>query len=149
LDGKRLILPAGWEQVKIGRAVFRYVEHELFNYAETKLLLRELQQSVIESTPYCETIPSSGHISDPTANKAIRLVTSTAIARMERNVRAIDRALKLLPEQHQMLFNLRYQQGKSIIMVCDEIPASERSYFRWRKEIVEITAREMGLVNVA
>lgn len=135
--------------MKIGRAVFRYVEHELFNYAETKLLLRELQQSVIESTPYCETIPSSGHISDPTANKAIRLVTSTAIARMERNVRAIDRALKLLPEQHQMLFNFRYKQGKSMGIVCDEIPTSERSYFRWRKEIVEVVAREMGLVNVA
>jgi RinA family phage transcriptional activator len=133
----------------ISRAVFRYVEHELFNYAETKQQIKELQQNIIESTPFAETIPGGGHISDPTARKAIKLVTSTAIARMERNVRAIDRAMKLLPEQHQMLFELKYQQGKSMARVCDEIPASERSYFRWRKEIVEVVAREMGLVNIA
>ncbi len=135
--------------MKLNRAVFRYVEHELFNYDETLKLIKELQQNIIESTPFKETFSSGGYISDPTAQKAVKLVTSTAIARMEMNARAINRALKLMPEQHRLLFELRYRQGKPMQQVCDEIPASERSYFRWRKEIVEITAREMGLVNVA
>lgn len=135
--------------MKLNRAVFRYVEHELFNYDETLKLIKELQQNIIESTPFKETFSSGGYISDPTAQKAVKLVTSTAIARMEMNARAINRALKLMPEQHRLLFELRYRQGKPMQQVCDEIPASERSYFRWRKEIVEVVAREMGLVNIA
>lgn len=135
--------------MKLNRAVFRYVEHELFNYDETLKLIKELQQNIIEGTPFKETLSSGGYISDPTAQKAVKLVTSTAIARMEMNARAINRALKLMPEQHRLLFELRYRQGKPMQQVCDEIPASERSYFRWRKEIVEVVAREMGLVNVA
>lgn len=135
--------------MKLNRAVFRYVEHELFNYDETLKLIKELQQNIIESTPFKETFSSGGYISDPTAQKAVKLVTSTAIARMEMNARAINRALKLMPEQHRLLFELRYRQGKPMQQVCDEIPASERSYFRWRKEIVEVVAKEMGLVSVA
>lgn len=135
--------------LKINRAIFRYIEHELYNYDETIKEIQEIRNNIIEQSPYKETVPGSGYISDPTARKAIKLITSTAIARMERTIRAIDRALELLPEEHNQLFQLKYRQKWTMKQICDEIPTSERTYFRWRREIVEMVAKEMGFVNVA
>lgn len=133
--------------MKLDRAVFRYIEHELYNYDETKREIEELREDIIEKAPLKEVVPGTGFISDPTARKAIKLVTSTAIARMERTVRAIDRALARLSDEHRQLFDLKYRQCLSWQKICDEMPVSERTYFRLRRELVYMVAVEMGLAE--
>ena len=133
--------------MKLDRAVFRYIEHELYNYDETKKEIEELREDIIERAPLKETVPNMGYISDPTARKALKLVSSTAIARMERTVRAIERALARLSDDHRQLFELKYRQCLPWKRVCELMPVSERTYFRLRRELVIMVAFEMGLLN--
>lgn len=133
--------------MKLDRAVFRYIEHELYNYDETKKEIEELRMDIIEKGPLKEAVPGTGYVSDTTARKAIKLVTNTALARMERTVRAIDRALARLSDDHRQLFELKYRQCLPWQRVCELIPLSERSYFRLRRELVLMVALEMGLAK--
>jgi RinA family phage transcriptional activator len=137
----------GGGQVKLSRAVFRYIEHELYNYDTTLVEIENIRVDIIEAPPLRETIPSSGHISDPTARKGTQLVTNTALVRMTRTVAAIDKALARLSDNHRALFNLKYRQDLPWQQVCQELPTSERSYFRMRRELVQMVALEMGLAG--
>jgi len=68
---------------------------------------------------------------------------------LENTVRAIDDALALLSEAHRDLCELKYRQRKPWRQICEEMPTSERSYFRMRREIVEAVALEMGFIKQA
>lgn len=132
--------------MKLNRAVFRYVEHELYNYDTTTEEIESLREDIINAPPLRDTVPSTGYISNPTASKATKLVTNTALVRMARTVTAIDKALARLTENHVALFSLKYRQDLPWQQVCAEMPTSERSYFRLRRELVHMVALELGLL---
>ena len=133
--------------MKLPRAVFRYIEHELYNYDNTLNEIQRMRDEIIDAPPLRETIPDAGYISDPTAKKATKLVTNTALVRMTRTVAAIDKALSRLPENRRALFNMKYRQDLPWQQVCVEMSVSERSYFRMRRELVEMVALELGLAE--
>lgn len=134
--------------MKLARAVFKYVEHELYNYDLTKKIIDELREDIILSTPYKEAVGSTkAGVSDATAKKAVKLVSSVTLARMTRTVMAIDRALARLTDDHRQLFELKYRQALPWQRVCDEMPTSERTYFRLRRELVLMVAVELGLAE--
>ena len=134
--------------MKLARAVFKYIEHELYNYDLTKKLVDELREDIILSAPYKEAVGSTkAGVSDATAKKAVKLVSSITLARMTKTVIAIDRALARLTDDHRLLFELKYRQALPWQKVCDEIPTSERTYFRLRREVVYMVAAELGLAE--
>jgi len=141
------IMSGRGEQVKLSRAVFRYIEHELYNYDQTLAEIEFIRDDIIEAPPLKEAVPSTGFISDPTGRKAAQLVTNTALARMARTVKAIDKALARLTDNHRALFDLKYRQYLSWQQVCQELPVSERTYFRIRRELVQMVATELGLAE--
>jgi RinA family phage transcriptional activator len=133
-----------------GRAVFRCIEHELYNYDTTLKEMRDLRERIIEAPPLREAVSGTGHVSDPTARKATQLVTNTDLARMARMARtvaAIDKSLARLSEDHRALFELKYRQTMPWRRVCRELLTSERTCFRIRRELVEIVALEMDLAE--
>lgn len=136
-------------KVKIDRAVFRYIEHELYSYNKTIWEMEQLRGDIIEEPSLRENVSgTSSYVSDPTARKATRLVTNTTLVRMVRVVSAIDKALSKLSDTHQMLFYMKYQQDLPWRVVCESIPVSERSYFRIRRELVAMVAVELGLADI-
>jgi len=135
------------DKVKLEKSVFRYIEHELYNYKYTLQTIEDLRENIIDSVPLRETVPSAGFISDPTARKATKLVTNTALARMTRTVAAIEKALNRLNQDHRAVFELKYCQALPWKRVCDEMPVSERTYFRLRRELVYMVAMELGLAE--
>jgi RinA family phage transcriptional activator len=133
--------------LRLNKAVFRFVEHELYNYDLTKGELEELREDIISGTPARDdlmTTVQTGRISNPTAARGEKLVTSKVLTRMARTVTAIERALEKMDEQHQILFELKYRQGLHYMRVCDTIPTSVSSYFRMREKLVYAVALEMG-----
>ena len=134
--------------MKLNKSVFRYIEHELYNYEATKKEIAEIREDVINGVPavseLCTSI-QSGRTSDTTGDKAEKLLTNSMLVRMCRTVDAIDRALRRLSENHRALFQLKYITAMPWESVCIEMPTSERSYFRTRKELVSMVALEMGL----
>jgi len=136
--------------VKLSRAVFRYVEHELYNYELTKKELEELRQDIISLAPSPSYVVVNGTaVGDTTGRKAVRLVTNVAIVRMTRTVAAIDRALTRVFDHHRQLFQLKYCQGLPWQRICIEMHIEERTYYKYRKELVAMVALEMGLINCA
>ena len=109
---------------RLPRAVFRYVEHELCHYDQTLKDISELQRDIAESQ-----------------------IFSSALARMVRTAKAIERALSRLPDGHQELYRLKYQQGRSPQQVCDKLHIELPTYYKWRREVVHAAALEMGLVG--
>jgi RinA family phage transcriptional activator len=132
---------------RLNKAYWRYIENELYNYDDTKELIVNLREDIINHTPTKELVPGTGYVSDPTARKATKLVSSKAIARMMTVIKAIDKALARLTDDHRAIFELKYRQALPWQQVCQELPTSERSYFRLRRELILMVAYELGLAE--
>jgi len=146
------ILRRGWRRLaKIPRAVFRYVEHELYNYDLTCSELEQLREEIISTSasPGYIVAGAGGEASDSTGAKAVKLITNVAIARMVRTLSAIDRALMRLQPYHRKLFELKYRKCKPWQEICMEMHIEERTYFKYRRELVVMVALEMGFVSHA
>lgn len=137
--------------IKIPPAVFRHIEHELYNYDQTKKALEESRLSIIHQTPGGQAGGggSNKEPGDPTGSKAIKLLSTPTLLHMERVVHAIDTALKMLNDDHRALFELKYRQGLGWQEVCQEMPCSERTYFRLRRRLVVTVGVNLGVIDLA
>lgn len=135
------------------RAIFRYVEAELYDYPYTKEEIESLRDNIIEAVPVLDNIEGASRkptykLSDPTFTKAGRLLTNRRLRRMEETVNAIERVLARLPKEKMELVKLKYWDCRlSNRGVAEALHVSDATYYRWRNEIVTAVAIEMGLVN--
>ena len=132
----------------MNKAIFRYIEHELYHYEVTKQAIEDMREDIISEVPQMSgDVVSSFTISDTTQKKATRLITNAALLRMSKTTESIDRALDKLEDVHRQLFYLKYQERKKWREVCEELPTSERTYFRVRRELVLMVALELGMTS--
>ena len=134
---------------KIPRSVFRYIEHELYNYKELKKELEEYREEILESTSKTEgALEKNTGTGDSTANKVTKLLSSSFVVHAERTIKAIDGSLEMLRDEHRELFECQYQQRKTWQQGIIELNMSKSSYFRHRQQLVEMVGQRMGLVNI-
>lgn len=134
------------------RAVFRYIEAELYDYHQTKKTLEELKLDIIEEGPQPDLLVVNGEknsrISNPTLNKTTRLLTNKRITKMTETIRAIERVCDRLPEEKQELVRYKYWDGRwSNQGVADKLNVSLATYYRWRRDVVFGVAIELGLAE--
>lgn len=134
--------------MNIRRANFRMIEAELYYYEESKKYLELLKKEIIESTPSQEVSVQSGP-GDPTQAKAIKLVNNREILEIERRLNAIDRAIEILktsnePRKYELLKMKYFERKYTDIGICMELGISERTFYRWRREIIELIANFLG-----
>ena len=132
--------------MRINNSVFKYIEHELYNYNQTKKDMKLYREQILESTSKPEA-GSKSNISDTTASKAVRLVSSTYLMQAERVVDAIEQSLDLLGDRHKELFKLRYERNISWPRITIEMGISDRTYYRMRREIVLTVGQKLGLIK--
>ena len=128
------------------------IEHELYNYDETKKEIEQLKNEIIESPPppISERVNiQTGVISDTTFNKANKIYTNSFITHMERTVRAIDRALMQLDDIHNEIFELKYRQGKNWRQVLSIAHFGQDTFFKKRRELIYQVAVNMGFVEIS
>jgi RinA family phage transcriptional activator len=123
--------------------VFGHVEEALYDYDLIKRKIEELREDIITAAPVVSE-GSKVAVSDPTAGKAGRLISNKVICRMDETIRAIDRSLALLSDDHRNVFELHYRQGLSWQRVCEELPASRATFFNYRRQLVKMVANQMG-----
>jgi len=133
--------------MRINKSIFRYIEHELYNYEQTKKDLQLYREQVLEGTVSPEVSVQSGP-GDVTANKAIKLTSSAFVVQAERVIQAIDKALSILGDKHNELFKLKYQMGVSWPQITIDMGISDRTYYRLRRELVITVGQHLGLINV-
>ena len=130
---------------RLSAPIWRYIEHELYQYDQNRRDLEEFREDVLEGTPKLDNPGGSrSGPGDPTASKGMRLVSSSAIVKTARDLRAIDRALRRLTEDHRAIYELFYRENMPWERVTIEMPTSRRSFFRLRRELVFMVASEMG-----
>lgn len=140
----------GGQNMRIDKAIWNYIENELYNYDDTKKEIQQMRNDIISqhSGGSEDGIPPSKlSNSDTTCRKAVKLLSSSALQCMNHNIRAIDKALARLNEDHKTLFELKYRQMMPWQRVCMEMPATERTYFRLRRELIIMVGMEMGVVK--
>jgi RinA family phage transcriptional activator len=131
--------------MRLSKAVFRYIEHELYNLEATKKEIAELKEDIINETVISDVRVSGGELSDTTCKRAMKLMTSKVLARMTKTVSTLERTLAKLSGEHRMIYELKYCQGKDWEIVCETIPISRTTYFRMRQEMIILAAQELGL----
>lgn len=131
-------------------AYFNVVEHELYNYDYTREQLETMRDEIIGGAPTVATDKDrvqTNRISKPTEKKGVDLASSVALKHMEHTVKAIDRALLLLDEDHNELFNLRYRDKQNWRTTVCETGWAEKTYFRRRRALVYAVAVQLGYCN--
>lgn len=129
----------------------RVIEAEIRNYHQTVRALHELEESIAYPAAvgdYSERTASAGP-GDPTAMRAMRLMTSTELMEIRRRVAAIEymlRVLKAHPEQKRYeLIRLTYWDGRYTVPgICEQLNIGERTYYRWRKDALQLVAEKLG-----
>lgn len=137
-------------EAKIKRDVFRHVEAELYAYPYRKKEIARLREEILH--PHREadeqTIKGKGgKPGDPTGKKAVALAANAKLLHMERVQDAIEEVYNRLPEPKQELIRVKYwtkPQRLTTVGICDEIGISERTYRRWRMQIVGEIAEILG-----
>ena len=132
----------------IRNASLRLIEAEIRNYHQTVRDLRELEESIADPGTREEPVVNSGP-GDPTPARAIRMMTSTQLMEIRRRVSAIEHMLEILkasPEPGRYeLIRLAYWDGRYTVKgICDQLSISERTYYRWRREALQVVAERLG-----
>ena len=133
--------------MRINKSIFRYIEHELYNYEQTKKDLQLYREQVLEGTPRPDVSSQTGP-SDITQSKAVKLTSSAFVIQSERILNAIDKSLTILGDRHKELFKLKYQLGVSWPNITIDMGISDRTYYRLRRELVITVGQHLGLINV-
>lgn len=132
-------------------ARFRYIESELYQYQQTKRRLKELKEEIAQeniSQSYDNVVGMSGDSpSSKTEAAGIKLLSSAACCRMARNINAIARAKQFLNEDQLELFHLKYNEQMPWQQILPELGIAQATYYRWRKKIVYLVARELGMLE--
>jgi RinA family phage transcriptional activator len=133
--------------MRIDKSIFRYIEHELYSYEQTKKDLETYKEQILDSTPKPEASSRQG-LSDTTASKAMKLSSSAFIIQAERTIEAIDKSLAMLSDGHRQIFELKYQNCMPWQEIAIEMGISDRTYFRLRRELVAMVGQQMGILNI-
>ena len=137
---------------KIPRAVFRYVEHELYNYEASKRQLEELREDILSKAERpVEVVKIGGGGSKPTgrditSETGIELVTNSALVRLSRRIIEIEEALRQLSPSHRQLFKLKYCDGRRWPEICANLHIEQSAYYKCRRELIMMAAVKMALL---
>ena len=139
-------------KTKLDKSIFKFVEHELYNYQDTKEDLKDLEKSIaeeamgnIEYDNFSSTESYPG--GSTTESAAIDIIQNKVAKRMADTIKNIEKALGKLDEEKLELFFKKYKQTKPWQTIIVEMNISQATYFRWRKKIVIQVAKEMGLTQ--
>lgn len=132
------------------KSVFRYIEAELYDYHETLKEIDLLREEILEGSSRVKVSGGkSPSKSDPTASKVSRLLMDRRLQRLEEVATAIGKVFEQLPREKQKLVELKYWDGRySNAGVAHELHIGEMTFYRWRRQIIQAVARELGLLDI-
>ena len=133
------------------RELRTYIEAELRDYHRTRKALEELREDAINTSPAPpDGMPRGGGTSDPTYNRTQRLLTCRQVQYYARVLGALNAVLDSLPPEKYKLVELTYwrqPQTKTPVGISLELNCGRNTYYRWRDEVCEAVAQEMGMLR--
>lgn len=94
-------------------------------------------------------MPRGSGISDLTLNRTQRLLTCRQVQYYSRVLGALSAVLDNLPPEKYKLVELTYwtqPQPLTPVGIALKLNCGKRTYYRWREEVCEEVARELGML---
>lgn len=133
--------------MRIDREVYKYIDYELLHFEDSKRELENLKMEIIETSSAPSDGQPRGNITgNPTEQKAMKLLSSVAIAKITKTINAIEKMRISLNPEYLKFFELNYVKKVGIVKICQEIGIEERTFYRWRDYIIRATGKELGLI---
>lgn len=133
--------------MRIDKRVYKYIDQELQHYEDNKKKLLQLREEIIEaSAAPSDGQPRGNATGNPTEQKTMKLVSSVALLRIENTVNAIEKVYNQLNDDYKLFFDWNYKNGAGIVKTCQEVNIAEKTYYRWRDNIVYSVGAELGLI---
>lgn len=135
--------------MKIDKTVYRYIEFELYHYEQYKKEIQLERERILDASP-CppDGQPKGNQVSNPTQDKAVKLLVSPSLAHMERTVASVDNALSVLSDRHKRIFEMVYvKKRRDRYRMSDDMYISYDTFNRNKNEIVCAVGRELGVVS--
>lgn len=135
--------------MKIDAAVYRYIEHELYNYQRYKKELELERQAILDGSP----LPPDGQprgtaLSNPTEKKAIALWSNIGIVALQRSINAIEQTYSELDEEHRKVFIEVYEKKrKDWYWIGRDLGMAERTIMRKKSNIVMLAGKNLGIIR--
>ena len=134
----------------IRNASLRLIEAEIRNYHQTVETLREIEESI--------ALPGQGEFGngtrstepgDPTPARAYKMMTSAQLLEIRRRVDAIEYMLRVVqaspePGRYDLIRLAYWDRRFTVKGICDQLSISERTYYRWRREALQLVAEKLG-----
>ena len=140
----------GAVEQKIRKDIFRHVEAELYAYPYRKREIERIRLEIMSDSKEPFVVGGKNSVrqpGDPTGKVAIKLASSARLMYLERVTDAIEQVYNSLPEPKQELICVKYwthPQRLTTLGICEKIGISERTYQRWRNQIVWEIAEILG-----
>jgi RinA family phage transcriptional activator len=128
-----------------------YIEAEIRDYHNTRKALDELREDILNESPGPpDGMPRGSGTSDPTLHRTQRLLTCRQVQYYSRVLGALSAVLDNLPPEKYKLVELTYwtqPQPLTPVGIALKLNCGKRTYYRWREEICEAVARELGMLK--
>ena len=131
--------------MKLDKNIYKYVEHELYNYNNSKKELEDLKYEVIEFSKKSDGLPKGNNISNPTEDKVFKIIENERITYLSKIIKNIDHVLNNLDEIYRKLFKLKYIEKNTAKYIFRELNISERTYYNYKNNIVLKVAKRLGI----
>lgn len=131
---------------RLAAPVFKYIEAEVKDYHHSVSKIEEIKRDLIEETQV-ETNKGGKSLSvgNPTESKAIKIISSTQLKRLESIVKAIGAVYESSDSQRQELIKLKYwqhiYQDEGIMSV---LGIGRDTFYRWKREFILKVALKLG-----
>lgn len=132
------------------KSIENFIEGELYAYHDNLKEIALRREEILEGSPAPpDGLPRGNETSNPTESKALKLMTSRAVLCVERRTNAIGKVLEKYKGDKPMmrLIELRYfRHSHTPTGIMEELKLGRGTYYRWRKELLEGIASELGLI---
>ena len=132
------------KQYKIPKHIRSYIKSELYNYEFNKKKLKQLEDDIINSGKDNDGQPRGNQVSDTTAQKAEKLITSRSILIVTAKIRNVERALSKLDEEDRKVVELIFFKGHNQVYAQMHDNISKDMYYDIMNKMIYLTAVEYG-----
>lgn len=127
---------------KLSRELKKRMEKELRQYWDNVHKLEQLKKEIIEETASGDGQPRSNTTSDPTSQKALKLISTRSIALLSERILYVTKTINRLKPFEQDIFNLIFKENKDWLYCETMKNVSKTTYYNIMNKSIYYLAEE-------
>ena len=131
---------------KVPYHIRNFIKKELYNYISNEKLIKELEEKIIYESGYNDGQPRGNKTSNPTEQKALKIINSREILLVTKRQLQIKSALdKLSKEEAEMVDSIFFKGHSQVYCETHEFITKD-VYYHIMNKMIYLTAVEYDLI---